>query len=266
MGSANRQFSDNSIQDRKRKSNDRGRSYQYEPCNSYYPILGALGGAFATGATGTTGRWMAPGGDVLMHYKGAGQTILGPTVDSSNGRLSVALDQTNTEGVEYYFDSILAGTALVGRQPYKVGTSNPRFGKLKLLLEDVSGLGECAFGLREAEAFTANLDDYTDLACLNVQNGVINHESITNNAATVTTNTGATWADGAEKTISYTIGLGGAGRVKFYVDGIQRGPNYDFTSGLVLAPFAFYLQGADLSQVYWTWFELGAVRDVERGL
>lgn len=265
MGSKNRHFSDGTIQDRKRRDNDRGRSYQYEPCNTDYPILGSSAAALSTGATGTVGRVHFPGGDVQMHYKGAGQTILGPVVDAANGRLSVALDQTSTEGVEYAFDSTLVGTANFGRQQYKVGTSNPRFGYLKLLLEDVSGLTEAAFGLREAEAFTANLDDYTDLACLNVQAGVINRETITNNAATVTTNTGLTWADGAEKTISYTIGLGGAGRVKFYVNGVFAG-QYDFTSGLVILPFAFYLQGADLSLVHWTYFELGAVRDIERGI
>jgi hypothetical protein len=200
-----------------------------------------------------------------MNYKGAGQTILGPSVGSANGKLSVALDQVDTEGVEYVFDSILGGVTNVGRQAYLVGTSNPRFGKLKVQLEDVSGLVEAAFGLREAEAFTANLDDYTDLACLNVQAGIVNRETITNNAATVTVDTGLTWADAAEKTISYTIGLGGAGRVKFYVDGVFAG-EYDFTSGLVLEPFAFYLQGADLSEVYWSQFEFGAVRDVERGV
>lgn len=269
MGSYNRHFNDSSVNERKHQNRWRARNYQYEPCNANYPVMGLTPYAFPTGATGTFGRWCVPGGDVLMHYKGAGQSILGPALDATTGKMSIALDQTSTEGVEYIFNSIqLSSLTVFPRQNRIAGVSGASFGRVSLTLEDVSGLSECAFGLRKVEAAQANIDDYDEMAVLNVQNGVINRETILNNGATVTTATGQTWADGATKELSWRLGRAdaGGGRVcELFVDAIACG-RFTFDNNEVLQPFLFLLQAADLSQVYINYFELGFLADVERGV
>lgn len=269
MGSYNRQFTDGSLGNRKKLNNWRARAYQYEPGNANYPIMGANAFDLATGVTGAIGRVCFPGGDVMLHYKGAGQTLFGPIVSPSKGKLALALDQTTTEGVEYIFNSNQF-TAAVGRQTRITGTSGASFGRVSLEIEDVSGLTECAFGLRKVETAQANIDDYADMAVLNVQAGVVNRETIVGGAATVTVNTGYTWVDGATHEISYYLGraqAGGARVCELLFDGRGAG-SFTFTNALSVQPFLFLLQGADLSLV-WPgsyFFELGYVRDVERGV
>lgn len=262
MGTYNRQFTDGKMGDRKRQDSWRGRNYQYEPCNADYAVLGLAPYAFPTGVVPSQARVTFPGGDVLMNYLGAGQTILGPQVAAANGLLSVALDQTNNDGAEYLFDSEIGA---FGRHTLTIGTSPAAFGKLTFKIDDVSGTDDCAFGLRKAEAFQANIDDYDELVCLNVISGVVTRETILNGGATSSVATGFTWADLATHELSYVANYRGDRQVDVFFDGSYAG-KFTFDAGEVIQPFFYLLQAPDLTPVYWSKFEIGYVKDVERGI
>ena len=267
MGSEKRHFTDGQgPQDRKRPTRDRGRQYQYEPCTSEYPIMGANPYALATGATGTAGRVMFPGGSVEMFYLGGGQTILGPTM-TVNG-LSVALDQGASEGVEYIFSDY---TAVQGeRHDHVVATSQAQFGQINFTIVDVSVLAEICFGLRKVEAGQAAIADYDELTCLIMNAGDIERYNILNGTPVAAVDSLINWGDGESHTLKYKIGhaLGrnaAAGKVDFFVDGVQVGVSpFTFDDAEIVQPFFRAIQVSTFSEIYWQNFEFAQIRDVER--
>lgn len=204
------------------------------------PIATEIDGTAASGATGATNILLAGRNIFEYHIKGAGQTILVPQLAA--GGLDISLDQTSAEGVE-----ITQGITARSPGAFTVGTDGPFFFSAKLDVEDVSGAAELAVGFRKAASFTANLDDYTDFAVLNAQAGTINIETALNNAATVTTDTTETWADGASHTL--TVKVSRAGVVTYEVDGAAPGTvaAYTFDAGDVVVPVLFFLHGADVA-------------------
>jgi len=265
VGIHRRQIADGQISPNKLASSLKDCGYFYHPCNVNYPVLGPAPYAFPTAGDGNNGRLCTPYGDVLYRMAGS-QTLLGPVMDSAEAKLDIGLDEANAEGVEYVINSFLAAGA---RLNHVVGTSAPFMVRAKLTIEDVSGAAECALGVRKVEAFQAAIDDYDELACLNVQAGTINVETILNNGTTDTVDTGLTWGDGEEKELKVVVGIGypgvsNAGKVRFYVDGVRVGPDtFVFDSAEVLTGFIHFLQGGDACRLFASEIEAGFLRDFD---
>lgn len=260
-GTTRRHIAEGAVAPKKLHASLLNSAYAYEKFNLQPILTKSTGYGDPTGATGNTNVAIYRNGlRSQYHVKGAGQTILGPLITAGVDKLAVGQDQVNAEGVEHLFGDFIG---IPNPFRYVVGTTKPVVARLKMVLEDVSGLAECAFGFRELEAFTANLDDYTDLACLNIQGTVVNLETILNNAATVTTNTLKTAADGA--TVELKMILQGRDYRAFYngQEVIKAGTPFQFTAGLAVAPFFFYLNGADVSQVWWDEFEFAYLEDID---
>lgn len=192
-----------------------------------------------TGATGDENLMMLNGGTFEYHILGT-QTILAPVLGT--GGLDVGMDQTANDGVE-----ICCGINAVNKGVFTVGTSPAFFARLKFSIADVSGTDDCAFGFRKVEAYQANIDDYDEMAVLNVISGAINIETILNAGDTTTTDTTDTWADGA--THELKVKVSAAGVVTYEIDG--RAPTttaaFTFDTGEVVVPFFYFLNDTDLA-------------------
>jgi len=172
--------------------------YTFEDFQSDPVTAGKAGGA-ATGATGDENT-MGLGSNMFeYHILGAGQTILAPSLVATG--LLVSLDKVDNEGAEYS-QGILARS----KQAMVIGTDEFYF-KLKFSIADISGADEVAVGFRKAEAYQAAIDNYADMAALNVISGNITIETIVGGGATGVTDTTDNWTDGQIKTleaVSYT--------------------------------------------------------------
>lgn len=210
--------------------------YAYDKFAEEPLAVADTGAGAATGSTGDVNLWLSGGDIYRVHVKGT-QTILGPSHSSAG--LNVGFDQTADDGLEIAFGGITA----LGKLAFTVGTDEDFFARLKFTIADVSGTDDCAFGFRKAEAFQAAIDNYDEMVALNVIAGDIKRESIINNAATVTVDTGVNWADAATKTLEIRIVDGG--KARFYIDGVDytvaAGAAFTFDSGEVVVPFFYFL-------------------------
>lgn len=215
-----------------------------------------------TGTGGDINRAIFGGGGLVVDYIAKGtQTLLVPLLDRASTAygLDISQDQTDNDGVEWVF-----GGGLNFQNPFRftLGTDTSFFAKLKMKIMDVSGTDDCAFGFRKIEASQANIDDYDEMACVNVQLGNVYVETILNNAATVATDSTVDWADEATKTIEVQV----IGRKpSYYVDGVKLTgiPSYTFDSGEIVQPFLFFLQATTTpGKVYLQEFECGLLADV----
>lgn len=229
--------------------------------------VGLNGYADPTGATGDFNflhfHGLAPM-DAVYHIKGLGQTLLAPTVDSTNGYLLAGLDAVASEGVEY-----ILGALQTAQNPLKclIGTSPNKFLRVKFKAGTVANVGELAVGWRLAEAAQANLDDYNDLACLNLQAGNVKVETILNGAATVTSPAAGgitTVADGVETEFEVWI-VGGKARYFINGDPVQIAPVYTFRDAINVVPTIFWLQnGSGGSTFGITEIECGSLYFVDK--
>lgn len=172
------------------------------------PVTSKVGGG-AAGGTATNVNAMSLGRNMFEYYIIGTQTILAPTL--TTGGLLAGLDDANGDGVEYT-NGITAGSPVA----FKVGTDACYF-KMTFSVADVSGAAECAVGFRTAEAYQAAIDDYNNMAVLNMQGGAIKIETIDDNAETTTTDTTDTWADGATHTLEVRVSASRA--VTYLIDG-----------------------------------------------
>lgn len=262
-------ISDGAIAPNKLHACLRDGSYFFDDCN-YQPVLTSTDGTGNPPGTDTS-EFLAhfKRGSLLGHCIGA-STVLGPALSTTTGNLGLQLDKTNGEGVEYAFD--IGDNIGKGPFAHTVGTSAPMVIRLKFTIDDVSELGECAVGFRKKQAFDAAIDNYTDFAVINVQAGTINVETNLNDAGTDTTDSGLTWADGAEHELKVTLGkaagsgaVSGAGVARFFVDGVEVGAPFTFDSSDVLVPFVHILQSVAASgaAVEATEFEVGKLADID---
>lgn len=271
-----RQIKDRSITGRKHSRSVRDMGYVFEPCRRQPVVTGVNPATVPTGLNGTFA--LVTFRDFVAHlqYVGAA-TTLGPKLSQTNAlpigtRLTMSLDFAASEGVQYAFGG--ETSAKSGSLIYTAGQSNPVFAEV--VIQVVGSLANCAdfsFGWRGAEAFETAVDDYEDLAAINVQigaappDGAVFIETIVGGAATATAPTGVGISDlGDDITFKIVI----ANDVpKFYINGNEYGPSvpYQFTSGLFLQPFMFILTTAGGGCV-WTMksFEAGPVSEVARGL
>lgn len=210
---------------------NRSHTYETFDCN---PVVSLLAGGAASGATGAVNIMAIGENTYEYHIKGAGQTIIAPTITATG--LSISLDLTDDEGLE-----ITQGITARGRNSFVVGTDGAFFFRAKLKIADVSGTDDCAIGFRKAAAYTANIDDYTDMAVLNVIGGDIKIETIDDNAATTTTDTTNNWADTETHTLEVRVSA--AGVVTYLIDGVApvTVAAHTIDSGDTVIPFLFFL-------------------------
>jgi hypothetical protein len=152
--------------------------------------------------------------------------------------LELPMDDDQTDGPTAI--ELTHGTTARSRCAFTVGTDEDFFCQATLTIDDISDVTELWFGFRKAEAYQADPDNYDELACVNVglgADGRFNITKILNNAATSTTNTGATaWADGESHTLKVVVRK--SGRCEFYVDGTQyTAAAHTFDSTEVVVPF-----------------------------
>lgn len=217
-------------------------NYQYENWKNI-PITAAKAGG-ATSATATNILYTR---NLCLEYQplGAGQTILAPVVVSvSEGvsALNIGLDQTDDEGVE-----LCAGIINSNPMAFKIGDSRAFFIRVRFSIADVSGTDDCAIGFRKVQAYEAAIDDYDDMAVLNVISGDIKIETIVGDAATVVTDTTQNWADG--ETHQLEVNVSSAGVVTYKIDNADPTVTaaYTFTDALYVVPFIYFLNASDLA-------------------
>ena len=219
---------------------------------------GPLGHGDPTGATGDENilQFRGPMGpmDAGYHINGAGQTLLAPANDASAGYLLAGLDVVAAEGVEY-----LPGQMLSVHNPFAVKCGDvdypASFVRLKAVIATVANVAECAVGWHKAEAYQANLDDYDELACLNILAGDLKQETIINGAGTVTTDTGTNVTDALTFTLESQVH---GRRVRNLYNGVDvSAPLFDFDADEIVLPFIFFLQGGAGSAFGWYELEVG---------
>lgn len=215
--------------------------YSYEEFEGIPVIAKNDGFSAPTGATGDVNTLMTPGGNAFEYHVKGTQTILAPTFGALG--YDISQDQTDNDGVEY-----TQGITARSKSAFTVG-SEGFFLSVNFSIADVSGTDDCAVGFRAAAAYAANIDDYTDMAVLNVISGAINIETILNNGATTTTDTNNPWADGETHTLKIIVSKSGI--VTYQIDGVAPTVTAAFTfdASDVVVPFFFFLHSADVAGV-----------------
>lgn len=193
------------------------------------------------GAPGTTleNVLLCASGNYFSYIAIVAQTLTGPAW--ADPGMNIAMDQTDGDGVEFS-----TGVGAGNPRQFVIGTDPAFFCRVRFSIADVSGLGEMAVGFREREAYAAAIDNYTDMAAINVQAGTINLETILNNAATVTTDTTQDWADTETHTLAVFVSA--AGVVTYQIDDAAPTATaaYTFANTLSVIPFIHMLQASDL--------------------
>lgn len=182
------------------------------------------------------------------HIIGA-QTEVEPTWDA-NG-LTIAPSLTADEGMEMTSGGIVAR----GRNIFTVGTHPAFFLAVTMKITDVSGTDDCAIGFRKVEAYQSAIDDYDEMACLNVISGNITIETILNDATATSTDTTDDWEDLETKTLRVRVSE--AGVVTYQIDGVAPTTTAAFTfdDAEVVTPFFYFLHAANLAEATYlqTW-------------
>ena len=195
--------------------------------------------ALPSGTASVANTAFFPGSGNSFEFSARGtQTILGLGILASAG-CDIQGDQTNDDGREIDF----AG-GITSRAPRAYTVNNAFYAKLKFSIATVAGTDDCAFGFRKAEAQQANLDDYDEMAVLNVISGNITIETILNTGTTATTDTTDNWADAAAHTLEVRVAADGA--VTYKIDGAAPTVTaaFSFDAGEVLIPFMFHLNAS----------------------
>lgn len=228
----------------------------------YHPIhMGKVladGTTFAFGpptiATGDQNIMIIPGygtvGSVGFEWFIMGtQTIAtGGVPVIANGGLDISCDQTNNDGLQ-----IDLGLTTQNPCRFTVGT-DACYVEMEVTPADASGCDPLIVGFRKEAARTADYNDYTDFAALGIEEngGTTNPAPICtvtalNNAATVRTVTGSTWADAATKKLGVYVSKDGV--VSYLVSDVAPTGTvaYTFDTGDVIVPFIYFLHGSDVA-------------------
>lgn len=199
-----------------------------------------VGGGAAGGTAGNNNVLILP--TTAFEYSILGtQTITAPVITAAGLNLG-SMDQTATDGLE------LNHGILSSQIPsFITGTDPAFFLRCRFSIADVSGTNDCACGFRIVAANQANIDDYTNMAVLNIISGDIKIETIIGNAATVTTDTTQNWLD--TETHELMILVDDTGNVTYTIDGQPPTVTaaYQFINGTNVMPFFYFLQDTDIA-------------------
>lgn len=214
--------------------------YMFENFNQN-PNVSAVGGGASSGVTGATNVIQFPFTGLEYNIKGT-QTITAPVIASvaqGVSGLNTEMDQTDNDGVE-----ICAGIINSNPNAFKINSSPAFFFRARVQIATVANTDDCAFGFRLTEAYQANIDDYNDMAVLNVISGNINIETILNGGATVTTDTTNNFANG--ETHDLKVMVNALGQVTYQIDGQDPivTADYTFRDAIFVVPFHFFLHSA----------------------
>jgi len=156
--------------------------------------------------------------------------------------MDYAYDQTNDDGIELVY-SCTTTKGREGVDRFTVG-KQAFSAELEFSIGTVAGTDDCLWGFRKVEALNATVDNYDEMAALNVISGDIKIETILNNAATTTTDTTANWADGEVHSLKVLVGKDGA--VTYKIDGAAPSTTaaFSFDIGEVVTPFFHQLQAS----------------------
>jgi hypothetical protein len=204
----------------------------------------ASAGGVTTGAAGDENLLMWPGSIFEYHILGT-QSITEPAWVAATG-LNLGMDQTTGDGIE-----LSQGIGAANKHAFVIGTDEAFYMKATFTIADGSGTAEFFTGFRMAEDYQAAFDDYNDAAGFNVQNGVINLETIIGDAGTTTTDTTETdWGDTEEHTLQ--VNVSAAGVVTYLFDGVAPTvvAAFTFADTTVVVPCVFYTQHADFTEVF----------------
>jgi hypothetical protein len=214
---------------------------RYEFDRAPRPIIAKSNGLGAsTGTAGDENLYMWPGLILEQHILGT-QTILFCGMTTTGLDIG-SMDQTANDGME-----LCPGISSDHDQRFVVGTDAAFYAEAKIKVADVSGTDDLAFGFRKVEAYQANIDDYDEMAVLNVISGDINIETILNGGTTTTTDTTDNLADAG--TVSLKVLVSAAGVVTYQIDGAAPTATAAFTfdDGEVVVPFLYFLQDTDIA-------------------
>ena len=205
------------------------------------PITVNKAGIVASGTNGAENVMQLENCALEYHMINTGgtSTIISPQQVATG--LDVSMDADTSYGAE-----ISTGILASNKCTFTVGTSAAFFAKLRFAITDVTDAGECAFGFRKMEAYNAAIDDYDEMACINIQAGVVNTETILNGGGTVTTDTTLTdWGD--TETHELAVFVSAAGVVTYQYDGGEPTTvvAYTFDDTEVVIPFFHFLHAAD---------------------
>jgi len=198
----------------------------------------------------------------LMHLRSStwsyfimgAQVIVAPTNDATAGGILIGLDAAAADGVEY-----LPGQMATVKNPFAVtiGTSPNAAVRATLRAGTLANVAELALGWRKAEAFNALIDNYDEMACLNIQTpGDIKRETILNNGATVTVDTLLNASNGVDVVLEVRL-IGR--RALMFVNGAAApiGAAFNFDVGEIVVPFLHFLQVTGGSTLHMFDYEVG---------
>lgn len=271
MGVTRKQIADGSISGRKLHASVRDQTYLYEKFQHTGIAQSAATTANPpTGAQGDSNYYQTRRQTLRYFIVGGASTVLNPSFDSINGGLIITLQPATGRGVEYVIGQHLSAfnpfAHVIGTSPDSFFRVRSRFGTLGNAAA-VPAIVHYAVGWHKAETLKQLLDDYDEGAWLNVQAGVINRQTILNNAATVTTWTGRPPLTGtADAQFDLEVRLIGR-NPQFYVNGVRAdgaAAPHVFDKGEVLIPFVHFLRDAGAgpwATVYWWEMECGRMVD-----
>jgi hypothetical protein len=159
--------------------------------------------------------------------------------------MSYAYDQTDNDGIELVY-SCVTTKGREGIDRFTVG-SQAFSAELEFSIAVVAGTDVGNFGFRKVEALQADLHDYDEMAGLFPISGNISIQTIINDAATVTTDTTANWANTEVHKLKVLVDKAGA--VTYKINGAAPSTTaaFSFDIGEVVTPFLHFLQ-ANASQ------------------
>lgn len=210
------------------------------------PVVSKMGGGASGGTAGDTNIMEFVYSDLEYNIKGT-QTITAPVialVSESISGLNPEMDLTADDGVE-----ICSGILSSNPNAFKIGASKSFYFRARVTMSDTINTDDCAFGFRKQEAYQANIDDYADMAVLNVIQGDIKIETIKGGAATVTTDTTDDFEDGSIIDLEVEVDQDGA--VTYLINGNEPTVTaaYSFTDALFVTPFFFFLHDSTNTDV-----------------
>lgn len=237
--------------------------YFWEPCTTQPWTSGLFSGFLPTGLTGSQAIVYLGGESCMMNYIGTATTRFGPTGSSIGHGLTMSLDVASGEGCEY----VLAHHTSASEGPHTnvIGYTQASFTRC-VMSSAVVATADISFGFRANEAFQAAVDDYQDLAAINIAApGEIDVETIVGGAATANLPTGLALAN--NDLTEFLVICDTDGKVKFYVNGDEYGGGgYQFTEGLAVNPFLFVLGNGGVTTCVIESWEAGPVSYLSRGL
>lgn len=210
------------------------------------PVVSALGGGATGGVTGEVDIMEFTWSDFEYAILGT-QTITAPQislVSEAVSALNIEMDLTAGDGIEIC-GGILSGSPTA----FKIGASKAFFFRARVTMSNPLNTNDFAVGFRKQEAYQALIDDYADMAVLNVITGEIFIETIKAGAATVTTDTTDSFSASSIKDLEIDVDSGGA--VTYLINGSAPTVTsaYSFTSALFVTPFLYFLHDSTNTNV-----------------